>query len=722
MSDSTDRILRYASPLLVVVVGAVLFGGTLSAPFTGDDVLVALESPQAYDPSNALKYIFHDLDWMTPEDLDGVSDPEDEPSRFGLYRPLLITTFIIDTLLWHQEPFGWRLTNLILHLIAGLLVLGLATHFLGSRIGGLAAALLFVAHPIHVEAVASLLSGRAEMLVFISLTASWWLFLAGDKKSGARRWAFDIGSALLFLLGLWSKENAIVLPGILALAGWSMRGQSIRTLIVRLIPHMVIFGIYLAIRLSVIGRVAANDWSIVFGDASTGQIILTMMTVMALYIRLLFLPWPLLHPECYETMPSTVTVLEGVLSTILVLGLIGVSIWLLIRSRKRGRSYFWAFGLLFFYGCLVPVSHIVPFRVVMGARFLYLPSLALCLLGGFLLVRAFAYRRWLPLAAGAPVLGVYTLIVLVSNPVWVDPDRLYGMVAECNPHSPSPYNNLGTHRLRQGKPAEALPYFKKAAALGPQYARARYNLAYSLHLLGRTREAEAAYLETLKVESDHGLALNNLGILAHARGDRAGARNYFELAVRADPRHPAPIVNLGNLEQQEGNLSGAEKRFRLALKIAPRLTDARFNLGRLLEQTQRVDEAEQQYQKILEYRPNHAMANNNLANILKDRGKPEEAESHYRTALRSDPKCAPAHQNLATLLLSQDKAEKALEHYQTALRLKPNDVDVLLGLGYTYLRLKQLPLALQAAQDAVKAAPTDPRVQKLLQLTVQPPE
>ena len=720
MTYSANRILRFLSPLLVIGLGIALYAGTLNAPFTGDDVLITIEAPHAYQPEIALKFFFHDLDWIVPEDLEGLSGQQS--SRYGLYRPMWIITVVFDTFLWHQEPFGWRLTSLILHLLAALAVLGLATKLLGSRIAGLAAALLFVAHPIHVETLANLTGGRAEILACLFVVLAWRLFLRGDGRSKRSRWAGDIGSAGLFLLGLWSKENAVVLPALLFMTGWALRGQTFKTLLVRLTPHVTVFFAYMILRVLVVGGVTADTWSNLFGDSSAPRIFLTVMAILARYLRLILLPYPFRHPECYDNLPSTVSVAEGVLSAVLVLGLVGFAVWRLVRGRKHASTPFWAFGLLGFFVCLIPVSHIVPFKVVMAARFLYLPSVALCLLCGYLTVRAHAHRQWLPIAAGLPVLAAFVIMTCSYNPEWVDPNRLYRMVTKCNPRSPAPYNNMGTHRLRQGKVKEALPFFKKAVELDPGYARARYNLAYSLHLMGRLKEAEAAYLEALAVSPNHSRTLNNLGILVHARGDLTSARSYFERALRADPRYPATIVNLGNLEQQLGNFNQAEKHFRTALQIAPRLAEARFNLGRLLEQTGRAEAAEREYREILVIDPDHSMAHNNLGNILKDNRKPEEAESHYQAALRADPGCAPAHQNLATLLLSRGDAARAAKHYQIAHRLRPNDAEILLGLGFALLQQGEPSLASQAAQAAARIAPEDPRVRNLLHLLSQKKE
>jgi len=109
---------RLLHPLAVLALGLVLFAGSLTNPLTSDDIRVTVESPQTYEPANIPKYFFHDLDWMVPEE---VVAQRKQPSRFGLYRPILVATFVINALLFDFDPFGWRLTNLLLHLVASLL-------------------------------------------------------------------------------------------------------------------------------------------------------------------------------------------------------------------------------------------------------------------------------------------------------------------------------------------------------------------------------------------------------------------------------------------------------------------------------------------------------------------------------------------------------------------------------------------------------------------------
>jgi len=678
MAEKPDQVLRFASPLVVIAVGFALFAGSLRSPFTSDDVLVVFEAPQIYNIANLPRAIFFDLDRPIPEEFRQL---QNQPSRIGLYRPVLQMTFVLNALIFGDQPFGWRLTSLLLHLVASLLLLGLARSLLGSRTGALAAAVFFVAHPVHTEAVAMLVGGRSDLLACVFVLAAWWVFLSGDQRTGWRRWASDSGSALLFLLGLWSKENAVVLPGILLLSGWALRGQTIKSLLIRLIPFAVVFISYVSIRLFVIGRVAPISWSFAFGDLSAVQIFLSVMTILIRYIGLVFWPYPLQHQACYHNIDPSVLVPVGGFCALIVLVLVGISVRKIVSGRRNGQPSFWAFGLILFFLCLVPVSHLVPFWVLMAERFVYIPSLAFCLVAGYLAVRAYSVRRWLPAAAVAVVLAAYTPVTISRNSDWADLDRLWGQVAECNPDSPAPYSLMGTARMRAGKPAEAIKFFEKAVAVAPRNPSPLYNLGLAYHRFGNTKKAEEIYRRVIGLEPRHSQALNNLGILLESRGELKGALQCFKRAVEADPSHPAHLVNLGNLLQRGGQTKEAEKLFRAAARMAPRMAEPRFNLARLLEQTGRGREAERFYRGIIKSHPRHAMAHNNLANLLKDRGQLADSERLYRRALDIDPECIPAHLNLAWMLLKLGRTSEARTLAENAAKIEPEDERVAELLG-----------------------------------------
>ncbi len=127
----------------------------------------------------------------------------------GMYRPLTLATYALD---WRVGWTAWfHAVNVLWHAGASVAVALLARRWAGERGGGvaLAAGLIFAVHPVHVEAVANLV-GRAELMAAAFGVLAVYGALARDSVG----W-----SAAALAAGLLSKENAAVVPGLIAW-GW----------------------------------------------------------------------------------------------------------------------------------------------------------------------------------------------------------------------------------------------------------------------------------------------------------------------------------------------------------------------------------------------------------------------------------------------------------------------------------------------------------------------
>ena len=191
--------------LLVVV--AAFHVPTLLNPFFIDDY-VYLETVQH-------------LDWDKVVDIFTTSTMGEEASGvwwtpagvLPFYRPLGEMTFAADYVIWGLRPFGYHLTNLLLHLLCTFLAWRLGGRLFDSPVARLALPTIFAFHPVHHEALAWI-SGRFDLLVCACALACVLSYLNWQKdRPGRRLWgAFSI---LWFLAGLGCKETALVLPAVL---------------------------------------------------------------------------------------------------------------------------------------------------------------------------------------------------------------------------------------------------------------------------------------------------------------------------------------------------------------------------------------------------------------------------------------------------------------------------------------------------------------------------
>ena len=70
------------------------------------------------------------------------------------YRPLTLLSLGLDFQLFGEVPWGYHLTNVLLHVVNSLLLYALARDLLGEGRAALWAALLYASHPFQTEVVA----------------------------------------------------------------------------------------------------------------------------------------------------------------------------------------------------------------------------------------------------------------------------------------------------------------------------------------------------------------------------------------------------------------------------------------------------------------------------------------------------------------------------------------------------------------------------------------
>ncbi|MGO9528064.1 MAG: hypothetical protein ACLP0A_10875, partial [Verrucomicrobiia bacterium] len=133
-----------------------------------------------------------------------------------LYCPLTWLSFAIDYQIWGRDPFGYHLTNLLLHVTNTLLVLVLVRKVLRGRYAyalttALLTAVIFGVHPLHVESVAWATERKDVLFVFFYLLGLLSYFRWLDSRKLA-----DYGICFgLFVAAVLSKSTAVTFPAVL---------------------------------------------------------------------------------------------------------------------------------------------------------------------------------------------------------------------------------------------------------------------------------------------------------------------------------------------------------------------------------------------------------------------------------------------------------------------------------------------------------------------------
>ena len=125
--------------LLAVVLIGFLYWRSLGSPFVYDDLDQIVNNPNLSEWSNfAHRFLLRPVD-LTSSLLSNAG---------STYRPVFWMSLFIDRKLWGLDPFGYHLTNLVLHLLNGLLAFFLLLRLRLDPKAALAAGLIWLSLPI----------------------------------------------------------------------------------------------------------------------------------------------------------------------------------------------------------------------------------------------------------------------------------------------------------------------------------------------------------------------------------------------------------------------------------------------------------------------------------------------------------------------------------------------------------------------------------------------
>jgi protein O-mannosyl-transferase len=645
---------------------------SLFGEFVYDDAFQILKNPTLQSLAN-LPAMFTQGVWQFM-----TANQSGQNEAIGLYyRPMFNSLLIVNYQLFGFAPVGWHVVSLLLHLAVTLLVYLLAKRWQWPRPAAALAALLFGLHPVHVESVAWV-SGVPDPLAAVFILSAL-LAYERSRKNAAQLWL--LLSLLCALAALFTKEVAIMLPVLIVLrellaetadeSPAAKLGRAVK----RALPFAVAALLYLAARYAVLGFISRTEMKA--AGITGAQVFLTLPSVLLAYVRLLFAPYPLavIYDHNYINSPSDP---RCWLAALAVLAIVGASLWLVRHSRlSHSRLEMLALALLVLF--LLPVLNLKTFNPeesIIHDRYLYLPSIGLCLLLGlgvnWLRERTVAQKQFV---AGA-VLVVCVLLfglTVYQNTTWESEEAMITHALQVSPKRAFLHNLLGANYINHNKLAEAAQSYSQAVSLNPRYYDAFSNLGDVYLKQNKYAEAEQAYAQSVA----HGAI------------------------------YPQTYYNLADVQAKQRKYTEAEQTLQRAVQMKTNYAEAYFYLGWVYQQQNRFEPAATAYQQALNARADYLEPRLNLAYVLSEQGKLKEAEAQLEIAKRR----APTHQvllyTLGEVYRKSGRLNEAVTTLAQLVNAQPQHQMGQLSLGITYEQIGETAKAKLHLQQAIDIAPQE---------------
>jgi Flp pilus assembly protein TadD len=506
----------------------------------------------------------------------------------GHYQPLSWVSYAIDYQVWGLQPFGFHLTNLVLHaanavvfwLVVMELLRAAAPPAEGEPADALplaaaVGALFFAVHPLRVESVAWA-SERRDVLagLFFLLTLLAYLRAARDPARRLRRLAV---ATACFALSLLAKAWAITLPAVLlVLDAYPLRrlggGRPVGPVLREKIPFVVVAAgaatlALLAQHVEALRPLSQHGVAARVAQAAYGLCFYVWKTLVPVGLSPLYLLEMPLDPSEPRYVAAT--------------ALVGATAVALVVLRRRVP---WLVAAVACYAIIV--SPVLGFaqsgQQKVADRYTYLACLPFAVLvaagvrGAAL--RWPAWRRGVVAAAGA-VLVVLGVMTVRQTTVWRDSMTLWNHTVALEPASYIALTNRGVVRQLAGDTTGALGDYDAAIAANPGHAEAYKNRGTVRAAAGEWDAAIADYEIALRLKPGYADAYVSRGAALEAKGDLAGALEDYARACALDPGHARALYGRANMRATRGDLAGAIVDYTAALQINPGYVEAWNNRG-----------------------------------------------------------------------------------------------------------------------------------------------
>ena len=616
MDETFANRQRAAGALLLVAACLVSYANGLSGDFTYDDKAIVRDNARIRSPASVSE-IF--------------STPYFGGSRgqgTG-YRPLLLLSFAVQHWVHGGSAFLFHAVNVALHALVTLLFARFLLRLEVPDHVAFGAALLFAVHPIHVEAVTSLV-GRGETLAAAFVFG--FLLLALRYRSETGRRTTVLAAALaLFAAGILTKESAAVAPALAFLAFWRLEAGTLRDRVAAAFRKglplyagaaALLGGSFLLRRLVLGGLLKARNFVIFELENPLAPLppferVSHAAAILFRYVGRIVLPLRLSADESAWSIPLERGVgLVGAAALLLLLSLLVAAV---LRERVRGDA---AFGILFFGIAFLPTANLLfPTGTIFAERLAYLPS------AGFLLALA---STILGTAAVSPVSRLRQVLFLAAvlafaartvtrNAVWKDDASLFEATVATSPKSAKAHYNLAWLSAQSGRLPEALRHYTRATEIYPKYFDAWAGRGAVRQRMGDLAEAEKAFLRSLQVAPGYENGYFRLGVVRERMGDLAGAERAFADGAARVPKSAPLAYRLAIVRSRLGRQS-AEADWRRAIGVSRGAAAFRLGYARWLLSKGRTREAAREARGILRRHPRDVATLRLIADSMRERG------------------------------------------------------------------------------------------------------
>ncbi len=253
---------------------------------------------------------------------------------------------------------------------------------------------------------------------------------------------------------------------------------------------------------------------------------------------------------------------------------------------------------------------------------------------------------------------------------------------------------------------KAIGYLKKAAALDPNNATLRTDLALGIMMdkgntdLAVTELKSASALDASRYQADTLLILTYL-----TKKEYNNALQATFVLEKKQPKNPVTFNFRGGAYLGMGDTVNARKSFERALALQPSYVGAAINLAKMDVKDKKPDAARKRLENVLAVDKNNLEAMRALADLALRSGQMDAYAGWLEKAIRANPDALAPRKLLASYYMQKHEPDKALRLAREVLDLGQDNPDALDFLGSIQVAIGEKDKALATYTKLVTIAP-----------------
>jgi protein O-mannosyl-transferase len=477
------------------------------------------------------------------------------------YRPFFSVWMLVIATIGGISPVWWHLSSIFLNAAATFAIYNLTEKLLQSVAGASFAAIMFAVYPIHVDAV-SWVSASNEILFTLFALAAILAVLPQDTDAPLKTSQLAT-SSIFYSAALLTKETAVVIGPILLLTVLLQKQRA--KAVTSGFWYLSATAAYFIARWRALHRIGTEE-----SKHTWHEVLWTSPTVLAFYLKKLLFP---VHLSSFYVNPIFSTPTRGMWITVGgLLIAVAVVIWIAVRYSPL-------VGIATSIIVLPLLPALLAIRIydqgdMTHDRYLYLPSVGLCLFFGLL-------ARWVwtrPKAVGvifttatAAILLAFAVLTIHRQRFYKTNEAFYKRAIDLDPTNVYAIDGFGAIHLENGEWDLAMNEFRIAYQLAPSDPNAIYNLAHGFFEMHQYAEAEPLFrkvVDSPELASRRKPVLLALADTEISLGNLSDAMEVLERLQGLDAKFPALHRTLGIVFQREGRITEAQAEYHKEFQVS----------------------------------------------------------------------------------------------------------------------------------------------------------